>query len=205
MKRELNCLVPVTDHFWGQVSNPVLCIISHRSDHFTDEYGWSPPVTWGAGDQPLTVQLQEELGAWMDVNTCTMLPTAQTEKRKCHHSVLLQYVKIKAACLQLFLWPGVDGWNRWGGGSWSVCFIFFILTPFFLSQWGDVVTKPHRVDGDLKGDKHFTFEHVCRPKLVISHLILCFSYLSKFVVHVAHLSLCVNLEQQPLVADQRAC
>lgn len=39
----------------------------------------------------------------------------------------------------------------------------------------------------------------------IHFLFFYMSYLSKFVVHVAHLPLCVDLKQQLLMADQRAC
>lgn len=40
----------------------IMRIIAYRSDHFTDEDGWCPPVAWGARDEPLAVELQEELG-----------------------------------------------------------------------------------------------------------------------------------------------
>lgn len=56
------------------VNNNRVCNMAYRSDHFTDEYGWGPPVTWGSRDEPLAVELQEELGARMNVHTCTMLP-----------------------------------------------------------------------------------------------------------------------------------
>lgn len=50
-----------------------ILIAAHRSDHFTDEDGWCPPVA-RARDEPLAVELQEELGTWVDVNTSAMLP-----------------------------------------------------------------------------------------------------------------------------------
>lgn len=47
---------------------------AYRSDHFTDEDGRGPPVVRGARDEPLAVELQEELRAGVDVHTSTMLP-----------------------------------------------------------------------------------------------------------------------------------
>ena len=55
-------------------SKRITVCAAHRSDHLTDEYGRGPPVARGAGDQPLTVELQEKLGTWMDVHTCAVLP-----------------------------------------------------------------------------------------------------------------------------------
>lgn len=61
------------------MSQPKICIFAHRSDHFTDEHGRSPPVNWGAWDQPLAVELQKKLGTRMNVHTCAVLPEgAQT-------------------------------------------------------------------------------------------------------------------------------
>lgn len=58
-----------------------MCNAAHRSDHFTDEDGWGPPVTRGARDEPLAVKLQEKLGTGVNVNTCTMLP--EKTQRQC--------------------------------------------------------------------------------------------------------------------------
>lgn len=57
-----------------------MCVVAHRSDHFTDKYGRGPPVTQGARDEPLTVELQEKLGTRMNVHTCTMLPKRTDEQ-----------------------------------------------------------------------------------------------------------------------------
>lgn len=54
-----------------------LCIIAHRSDHFTNKDGWCPPVTWWTRNQPLAVELQQKLRTWMYVHTCTMLPESR--------------------------------------------------------------------------------------------------------------------------------
>lgn len=65
------------------VNNNRVCNMAYRSDHFTDEYGWGPPVTWGSRDEPLAVELQEELGARMNVHTCTMLPESKDRQSHC--------------------------------------------------------------------------------------------------------------------------
>lgn len=49
-------------------------VTAYRSDHFTDEDGRGPPVARGARDEPLAVELQEELRAGVDVHTGPMLP-----------------------------------------------------------------------------------------------------------------------------------
>ncbi len=53
---------------------------THRSDHLTEEHNRSLPTTGAAREDPLTVELQKELRAGMDVNPSTVLPR-QDEKK----------------------------------------------------------------------------------------------------------------------------
>ena len=48
--------------------------VSHRSDHLTDQHHGGPPGVGGPGDEPLAVEVQEELGAGVDVHPGPVLP-----------------------------------------------------------------------------------------------------------------------------------
>lgn len=51
-----------------------------RSDHLTDKHNRCFPTAGAAREDPLTVELQEELRARVDVNTSTMLPKQGKKK-----------------------------------------------------------------------------------------------------------------------------
>ena len=48
--------------------------LAYRSNHLTDQNHGGPPVAGGTGNEPLAVEIEEELGAGVDVHTCTVLP-----------------------------------------------------------------------------------------------------------------------------------
>ena len=51
-----------------------VCVHPHRADHLADQHHGGPPVARGTGEDPLAVELQQELGARVDVHPCSMLP-----------------------------------------------------------------------------------------------------------------------------------
>lgn len=53
---------------------------TYRSDHLTDKHNRCFPTAGAARENPLTVEIQEELRARVDVNTSTMLPKQGKKK-----------------------------------------------------------------------------------------------------------------------------